>query len=249
MIRTVFVHLNILSATVILGFLRIVLSIVDPSGDLPHRMSRIWGKWILAVSGVRVRVRGVEHVRGDGPQIFFSNHASFFDVFGLLAHLPVQYRWLAKVELFQLPLFGKVMSYGGYIPIDRSNPRDAYASVVAAAERIRAGTSIVIFPEGTRSDDGRLQEFKSGGAILAIRAQVPVVPVAILGTHRVMPKGSLRILPGRVEIRIGKPIPTEGMRGKDRDSLLARSRGAMLELFGESGEAAQSSVSGESDIG
>ncbi len=233
MIRTVFVHLNLLLATFVMGYSRVVLSSVDPSGDLSHLMSRIWGRWILAGSGVRVRVRGRERILQRTPQIFFANHSSYFDVFCLLAHLPTQFRWLAKVELFRIPVFGKVMEYGGYIPIDRSNARKAHASMVAAAERIRAGTSVVIFPEGTRSPDGKLQPFKSGGAILAIRAQVPVVPVAILGTHEIMPKGSLRVRKGTVEICIGAPISTVGMNPKDRNRLLEQARGELLRLLGE----------------
>jgi 1-acyl-sn-glycerol-3-phosphate acyltransferase len=241
MFRTVFVLLNILLGTFVLGYFRVLLAKLDPSGDLPHLMSRVWGLWILASSGARVRVEGRENVLMDRPQIFFSNHASYFDVFCLLAHLPCQFRWLAKVELFRIPFFGKVLAYGGYLPIDRSNARAAHRSMVEAAKRIAAGSSIVIFPEGTRSPDGVLQEFKSGGAVLAIRAQVPVVPVAIVGTHRIMPKGTLRIRPGRVEVRIGQPIPTEGMGARDRDRLLARARDAMSRLL----QGPQAGASGE----
>jgi 1-acyl-sn-glycerol-3-phosphate acyltransferase len=233
MIRTVFVHLNVLLATFTLGYSRIVLSIIDRSGNLSHVASRLWGRWILLSSGVRVRVRGREHILKDRPQIFFSNHASYFDVFCLLGHLPAQFRWLAKAELFRIPFFGKTMAYGGYIPIDRSNPRAAHRSMMAAAERIRAGASIVVFPEGTRSPDGTLQPFKSGGAVLAIWAQVPVVPIAILGTHPVMRKGSLRVTRGKVEIRIGKPILTEGTVPRDRDVLLSRAREAITGLLEE----------------
>ncbi len=233
MFRTVVVNLNILLAFLTLAYPRVVLSILDRSGDLAHKVARLWGRWILASAGVRVRVQGKGNLLQGRPQVVFSNHCSYFDVFCLLAHLPIQFRWLAKEELFRIPLFGKAMEYGGYLPIDRSNPRRAHRSMVAAAQRIRAGTSIVIFPEGTRSPDGKLQEFKSGGAILAIRAQVPVVPVAVLGTHRVMPKGTLRVKPGPVEIRIGEPIPTEGLSQKDREALLRRARQSILKLMGE----------------
>lgn len=233
MFRTVVVNLNILLAFLTLAYPRVVLSILDRSGDLAHKVARLWGRWILASAGVRVRVQGKGNLLQGRPQVVFSNHCSYFDVFCLLAHLPIQFRWLAKEELFRIPLFGKAMEYGGYLPIDRSNPRRAHRSMVAAAQRIRAGTSIVIFPEGTRSPDGKLQEFKSGGAILAIRAQVPVVPVAVLGTHRVMPKGTLRVKPGPVEIRIGEPIPTEGLSQKDREVLLRKARQSILKLMGE----------------
>lgn len=233
MLRTVLVHLNVVLAFLALAYPRVVLSILDRSGDLAHKVARLWGRWILVAAGVRVKVRGSENLLQDRPQVIFCNHASYFDVFCLLAHLPVQFRWLAKEELFRIPLFGKAMEYGGYLPIDRSNPRRAHRSMVAAAERIRAGTSIVIFPEGTRSPDGRLQEFKSGGAILAVRAQVPVVPVAILGTHQIMRKGTLRVSPRPVEIRVGPAIPTEGLSQRDRDALLERARQAILRLMEE----------------
>lgn len=231
MFRTVLVNLNILLAFFTLAYPRVVLSILDRSGDLAHKVARLWGRWILASAGVRVRLQGKSNLLQGSPQVVFSNHCSYFDVFCLLAHLPIQFRWLAKEELFRIPLFGKAMEYGGYIPIDRSNPRRAHRSMVAAADRIRAGTSIVIFPEGTRSRDGKLQEFKSGGAILAIRAQVPVVPVAIIGTHEIMPKGTFRVKPGPVEIRIGEPIPTEGLSQKDREDLLRRARQSILRLM------------------
>ena len=233
--RSVVVHLNVLMAFFTLAYPRVVLSIFDRSGDLAHKVARLWGRWILASAGVRVRVRGREKLLQGRPQVVFSNHCSYFDVYCLLAHLPIQFRWLAKEELFRIPLFGKAMEYGGYLPIDRSNPRRAHRSVIAAAERIRAGTSIVIFPEGTRSPDGRLQEFKSGGAILAIRAQVPVVPIAILGTYEVMPKGSLRVRPRPVEIRVGEPISTEGLSQRDREDLLRRARQSILKLMEEDG--------------
>lgn len=237
MFRTIFVNLNILVAFLTLAYPRVVLSILDRSGDLAHKVARLWGRWILASAGVRVRVQGKENLLQGSPQVVFSNHSSYFDVFCLLAHLPIQFRWLAKEELFRIPLFGKAMEYGGYLPIDRSNPRRAHGSMVAAAQRIRAGTSIVIFPEGTRSRDGKLQEFKSGGAILAIRAQVPVVPVAVIGTHRIMPKGTLRVKPGPVEIRVGKPIPTEGLSQKQREDLLSKARQSILKLMEEDGVA------------
>lgn len=233
MLRTVLVHMNILLAFLTLAYPRVVLSILDRSGDLAHKVARLWGRWILAAAGVRVKVRGGHNLSQRSPQVIFSNHCSYFDVLCLLAYLPVQFRWLAKEELFRIPFFGKAMEYGGYLPIDRSNPRRAHKSMVAASERIRAGTSIVIFPEGTRSPDGKLQEFKSGGAILAIRAQVPVVPVAVLGTREIMPKGSLRVRRGEVEIRVGQAIPTEGLTQRDRGALLNRARAAILGLMEE----------------
>lgn len=232
MIRTVFVHLNIVFSFLFCAFPQLFLTLVDPSRDLAHGVARVWGRWILFCSGVRVKLRGRENILKASPQIFFSNHKSYFDVFCLLAHLPAQYRWLAKEELFRIPLFGGAMRIGGYIPIDRSKSRKAYRSMVAAAERIRTGTSLVVFPEGTRSPNGNLLPFKTGGAILAIRAQVPVVPVAILGTERILPKDTLRLGKGRdVEIRIGRPIPTEGLNTRDKAKFSEQVREAISKLL------------------
>lgn len=231
--RTLWVHLNVIVAFFVLAYPRVALAILDPSGNLAHKVARLWGRWILAAAGVRVKVKGKENLLKDRPQVVFSNHTSYFDVFCLLAHLPIQFRWLAKAELFKIPVFGKVMEYGGYLPVDRSNPRRAHRTMMEAAERIRKGASIVIFPEGTRSPDGKLQEFKTGGASLALMAQVPVVPVAILGTHEIMPKGSLRVRPRAVEIRIGDPIPIppEGMTRRERERLVVEARRRILSLL------------------
>lgn len=233
MLRTLWVHLNVIVAFFVLAYPRVALAILDPSGNLAHKVARLWGRWILAAAGVRVKVKGKENLLKDRPQVVFSNHTSYFDVFCLLAHLPIQFRWLAKAELFKIPVFGKVMEYGGYLPVDRSNPRRAHRTMMEAAERIRKGASIVIFPEGTRSPDGKLQEFKTGGVSLALMAQVPVVPVAILGTHEIMPKGSLRVRPRAVEIRIGDPIPipTEGMTRRERERLVVEARRRILSLL------------------
>jgi len=233
MLLTVWVHLNVLLAFFTLAYPRVVLSILDPSGNLAHKVARLWGRWILASAGIPVKVKGKEKLLRDRPQVIFSNHSSYFDVFCLLAYLPIQFRWLAKAELFRIPLFGKAMEYGGYLPIDRSNPRRAHESMIRAAQRIKDGTSIVIFPEGTRSQDGKLKEFKSGGAILAIKAQVPIVPVALVGTHDVMPKGSLRVKRRAIELRIGEPISTEGLTQRDRDLVLEKARERILRLLEE----------------
>jgi 1-acyl-sn-glycerol-3-phosphate acyltransferase len=232
MIRSVFVHFNIVFGYLFCMFPQLLFALSESSGNWSHGVGRLWGHWILFCSGVRVKVRGRENIVREGPQIFFCNHNSYFDVFTLLSHLPAQYRWLAREELFHLPLFGTSMHKAGYVPINRSNSREAYRSVVAAADRVKNGTSLAIFPEGTRSPDGRLQPFKTGGSILAIKAQVPVVPVAILGTDRILPKGTFRLGPGRrVEIRIGQAIPTEGLHTRDKMQLTEQVRDRIKELL------------------
>jgi 1-acyl-sn-glycerol-3-phosphate acyltransferase len=149
----------------------------------------------------------------------------------------VQFRWLAKEELFRIPLFGHAMRSIGYIPIDRADRRKALESLATAAEQVRRGTSIVIFPEGTRSLDGVLQNFKKGGILLAIRSQQPILPISISGSHKILPKkGTIMIRPGTIRMTIGKPIPTRQLTVKDRDLLMERLREAIrMHLLKEEG--------------
>ena len=186
--------------------------------ELPQRLGRI----IAWCSGVSVEVSGVEGIEHGKPYIFAANHQSQFDIFVLQGFLGFDFRWLAKKELFKVPVFGYAMRLAGYIPVDRSHGRQALKSLDEAAERIAAGVSVVIFPEGTRSMDGNLLPFKPGAMVLAIKAGVPVVPVAIVGTHQVLPKGKLLARSGRVIIRVGEPIATRGYVLKDKRVLAAR---------------------------
>jgi 1-acyl-sn-glycerol-3-phosphate acyltransferase len=181
-----------------------------------HSLVRFWGKVLCVISGVRVEIKGIENLVGGRPYIFAANHQSQFDIITLQGYLDFSFRWLAKKELFKVPIWGTAMKMAGYIPVDRSRGRQALKSLDQAAKRIADGTSVVIFPEGTRSADGNLQPFKAGAMVLAIKAGVDLVPVAISGTYAVLPKGRLLLHPGRVLIRIGKPISTEGFQPKQK---------------------------------
>jgi len=183
---------------------------------------RAWGRLATRLAGVKVEVSGREHVSADRPCIFAGNHQSQFDIFTLQGHFPFDFRWLAKQELFRIPLFGPAMIRAGHIPVDRAHGRRAVKSLAAAAERISGGTSVIIFPEGTRSPDGKLREFKSGAMALAIKAEVPIVPFALCGTHEIMPKGTLLARPGKVVIRLGQPVETAGMAAKEKAVLAKR---------------------------
>nr|WP_224747038.1 lysophospholipid acyltransferase family protein [Pelovirga terrestris] len=171
------------------------------------------------MAGLKLKVTGSENLTGDGPAIYVSNHQSNFDIPLLYAGLPIQFRWMAKQELFNIPLFGLAMKSSGYIPIDRSNRKEAMRSLTAAARRIRDGVSVIIFPEGTRSADGTLQPFKKGALLLAAKAGVPIVPMAIHGSHQVQPKGSLRINPTPLLLTIMPPITTTGLKMSHIDEL------------------------------
>jgi len=169
-----------------------------------------------------VTVEGLKHVDGRSPHIYMCNHMGSFDIFALLAYLPVQFRWLAKAELFKIPVLGVAMKTAGYISLDRSERKGAYRSMEVAAQKIREGTSVVIFPEGSRSPDGGLQPFMKGGFTLAIKARVPIVPITIDGTWQIMPRHSLMIRKGAIRIVIDRPIPTQGLALKDRETLMKR---------------------------
>ena len=220
MIRTLFAWVVGITATVILGIVAILLSLFDSSGNASHVAARLWGKIQLRTTGSRVTMQGLEHLDSRESYIVVSNHQSFFDIFSLLGHLPLQFRWIAKAELFRIPLLGWAMTRTGYIPIERDSPKKAYRSMLQAAEKVREGVSILIFPEGTRSPDGLLQPFKKGVFLIALKSQAPILPVAIRGTRNIMRKNDWRAYPGHVEIRIFPPIETAGF-STDREAELS----------------------------
>lgn len=194
-------------------------------------LPRTWGKIILLAAGVKVKVEGLENIAPGRPYIFAANHQSQFDIFAMQGCFNFDFRWLAKKELFQIPLFGRAMQLAGYISIDRSHGREALKSLKEAAVRIASGTSVILFPEGTRSLDGKLHPFKTGGMVLAIKSGVPLVPVAISGTFSVLPKGKLLAKPGRVTIRVGAPVETKGVGAGQKQELAERMHDAVARLL------------------
>jgi 1-acyl-sn-glycerol-3-phosphate acyltransferase len=190
-----------------------------------------WAASICKAGGVEVAVAGSEQLDPETPYIFAANHQSQFDILVLQGFLGVDFRWLAKKELFRVPIWGPAMRRAGYIPIDRSHGRQAIKSLNEAAQKIAAGTSVIIFPEGTRSRDGKLHDFKAGAMVLAIKSGVPIVPVAILGTYQILPKGKLMMTPGKVQIRVGLPIETINCNSKDKHKLARVSQEAVAELL------------------
>lgn len=183
--------------------------------------ARFWGLLGLALAGIRVSVSGAENIP-TGPIIVMSNHASNFDILTMLGHFPRTLSWIAKKELFDIPLFGWSMRCGGYIPLDRGDGRKALKSMDEAATQIREGASVIIFPEGTRTRDGHLLPFKRGGFLLAIKAGVPVVPVTINGSFAINPGGSLGLNLGKpIAIQIHAPVSVpEGLRRSEAEEWL-----------------------------
>ncbi len=231
MLHTIITIMWIIPATAFFGTLSIVLSLFSKTGNAPHLSARTWARTILAVARVRVRITGLSHIDPNRSYIYMANHQSNFDIPVLLGYLKVQFRWLAKAELFDIPIFGRGMQGCGYISIDRSDRRSALESIRQAAATIRNGVSVLIFPEGTRSPDGHIQPFKKGGFFLARKAGVPIVPVIIRGTWPIMPRSGLKISPGNVTVEVRQPIETADYKGKDKDKLIEDVRRVICEGF------------------
>jgi 1-acyl-sn-glycerol-3-phosphate acyltransferase len=210
----------IILATIVFGSVSLAVCFFYRTGTIQIRVARAWARTLLAVSGVHVKVEGLEHVVTSGSYVFISNHLSFMDTPVVLANIPVQFRFLAKRGLFQIPFLGQHLSRAGHIPVPREDPRASVKTMQLAAETIkRKKISLLIFPEGGRSHNGDLQPFKEGGVYIAIRAGVPVVPIVIAGTRELLPWGSGVVRPGRVRLRILKPLETKHLSLKDRGAL------------------------------
>ncbi len=222
MVRTIFVWSCIVASTLVLGVAALISYPFDRKGRIGHHCARLWGKIALLANGVRVRVEGLEKIEGKGPFIFMSNHQGSYDIFALLGYLPFHFKWLAKKELFSIPFFGWTMSAAGYISLDRQGTRETVEAMNQAAQKIREGMSVVIFPEGSRSPDGSIQPFKKGGFTLAMKSKVPIIPISIAGSREIMPKDRLTASPGEIRIKVGDPIETEPYSLKDRTCLMER---------------------------
>ncbi len=218
-IRGVIFVIFLVLSVLIMGPVAIFLGPFDRSGRLAHKVPRLWAKLLLKVAGVRLEVVGLEKLDPHGSYVFAANHASQFDIFALEAGLPFEIRWLAKKELFDIPIFGHGLRAVGNIPVDRENPREGLKSLAAAAEKVKEGLCVVIFPEGTRSPDGRLLPFKPGGMVLAIKSRRPLVPLSIVGSHEVLPKGKILPRPGKIRVIIGDPIDTRAYNLRDKERL------------------------------
>ncbi|NPU85298.1 MAG: 1-acyl-sn-glycerol-3-phosphate acyltransferase [Syntrophaceae bacterium] len=209
----------------------VAFSLMSPGENKVHRLARMWSRTLLAMSSVKVRVIGGDNVLEDKPQIFMANHQSDYDIFVVLGHIPSQFRWIAKKELFKIPVFGKAMRNAGYIEIDRRHHEKALRSIDEAAEKIREGKSVMSFPEGTRSRDMTLKPFKQGAFHLAIQSGVPIIPISLVGTGRILPKRSLQINPGNVIMVIDKPIETKEYTIETRHELIERVRNTILRNY------------------
>jgi len=231
-VRNALQLLGILLFTIFWGIVACFLALADRSGEGVVWVGRNWVRWILALVRVRVVAEGLENVDREHPQILMSNHQSVFDIAAIIQTLPVSFRFVAKRELARIPLFGWALAAGGHILVDRGDRSQAIWSLRRGAQKIRDGTNVIVFPEGTRSETGDLRAFKSGGFHLATEAGVPIVPVSVSGTRRITPKRSFHIHGGLVKVRYGKPIPTRvGEACAAHDVLKEQVRAAIVEGF------------------
>ena len=220
--------------TIVLGTLGILLCLIVPGGRALMPLGRLWSRLVLRSAGVTATATRDPALDPGVPCIYAANHQSQFDIPALVLTMPADFRMVAKRSLLYIPIFGWALWLAGFIFIDRSNRDQAIRTLKRAAKRLRRGTSIVVFAEGTRSPDGRLLPFKRGGFVLAIEAGVPVVPVTLRGGREILPKGSLRVRPGHIEVHFGAPVDTRPYDYESRDALISRVRQAIADrLAGE----------------
>ena len=216
--------------TFALGVPCLICSLFQAHGKANYWFIRTWACLLLWTCGVRTEVRGRENISPDGSFLIMSTHNSHFDIPVLMKEVPRQFRIVAKQSLFKIPVFGWIMSVAGYVKVDRGDRQQAFASLDKAAERVKAGMPLLLFPEGTRSADGSLGPFKKGGFVLAAKAMAPIIPVVIDGTHHVLPKWTWRICPGDVTVTFGKPIDTSAYSVETKEALMQQVRQAMSDM-------------------
>jgi 1-acyl-sn-glycerol-3-phosphate acyltransferase len=233
MLRTGWFLLNLFVSTFWYGSLAVVsglLRVPNRPGGVYDYCAREWSRSLLRAAGTDLEAVGTENLPKGHPVVYVSNHQSWFDIFALAGTLPGQMRFVAKKEMARIPLLGRAMRSAEHIFIDRQNRQAAFGAYEEAAKAIRAGLSAVVFAEGTRSRTGQIQTFKKGPFVLAIAAQVPVIPVYCAGTFTLLRKGSIRINPHPIALMFGKQIPTEGMVYDDREKLMKITRAAIEQL-------------------
>lgn len=223
----------IVLATAIFGTLSLLASAFDSSGRTQHSIARVWARILLAASGARTRVEGLDKLPPGASCVLVANHLSYIDIPAVLALIPLQIRFFAKKGLFRIPLLGGHLRRAGHLPVVRENPRASLKSLSEGARLMRErGVSVLLFPEGGRSPEA-MREFKEGAAYLAIKAGVPAVPIGIIGTREVLPMASFHVRPHAVTIRIGDPISTAGLKLDARGELSETLRRKVAELIGD----------------
>ena len=222
----------LVAITSLMGLLSLLSSLADSRGRLQHLVARAWGRMLMAVFLVEVRLIGAGSLSLERPQVIASNHFSLLDTPLMFGFMPLPFRILARDGLWKIPFIGWHLSRAGHLPVNRVNPRRAARNIEYAARKVRGGRSILVFPEGGRRRGKSMRRFKTGAAHIAIKSGVPLVPVAISGTGEILPPGSWHLRPGVVEVRVGEPIRTAGGSWSAREltERLSRDVEALAEL-------------------
>jgi len=218
-------------ATIILGIPVMLAGLLSRTGNLAFSISKIWAYTMLAVSFVRTEIKNKEKIQQGTSYIIISNHQSLYDIIALVTALGIQYRWFIKKEILKIPIFGYALYASRNIFIDRVNTASAIESINKGIDRLPKGVSVMVFAEGTRSPDGQIHEFKKGGFVTAVRRKIPILPVTVNGSRRVLSKGSLVVKPGKIQVVIGDPIDTSGYTADTVQELIDKTRQAVMANF------------------
>jgi 1-acyl-sn-glycerol-3-phosphate acyltransferase len=228
-LRALFLILSAAVYTAILGPPALVSCFLDRSRRWPSFFQGLWVDWLLRTNGIHIRLEGMENLKKDQSYILVSNHASILDIPALISAAPFPVRFLAKKSLLWFPIFGWVLYFSGHILIDLQSAQSTLRSLKKAPSLLKKGISIIVFPEGTRSPDGEVQEFKRGAFLLARHSKVPVVPISIIGTYEMLPRQGWCFWPGTMHIRMGEPNPTRDLSHQESRGLMRRVRETIIE--------------------
>jgi 1-acyl-sn-glycerol-3-phosphate acyltransferase len=228
-LRALFLIFSAAVYTVIIGLPALASCFLDRSWRWLSSFQSLWVEWLLRTNGIRLRVEGMENLKKDQSYILVSNHASILDIPALISAAPFPVRFLAKKSLRWFPIFGWVLHFSGHILIDRQSAQSALRSLKKAPSLLKKGISIIVFPEGTRSPDGEVKEFKRGAFLLARHSKFPVVPVSTIGTYDMLPRHGWCFSPGTIHIRMGEPIPTRDLSHWELRDLMGRVREKIIE--------------------
>jgi 1-acyl-sn-glycerol-3-phosphate acyltransferase len=231
MLRTLWAAFIGVAATIPFALMTLAVAVFRSNAPAIEGIIRTWARLVVWGAGIDLRAEGTERIDRQQRYILVANHYSYFDIPCIFAAIPQPIRFMAKVSLFKIPIFGWALGRSGFIPIDRKNRRTAVKSFELAVQRIRKGNTVVVFPEEGRSRERTMRPFQRGGFLLALRSGLPILPVAIVGTYDVFSAGAKRVTPGPVTIKVGTPIPTEGLTVRDKDRLLQQSRDQITKML------------------
>lgn len=233
MLRTIITIITVIVTTFLVSAITIIFGVFGPYSKIIYYSAKAWTNSVLFSAGVKLNIEGLEKIDKSKSYIFIGNHQSHFDVLSVFSAIPLTVRFMAKKELFQIPIFGWALYMSGTIRIDRSNRSRAISSMNNALDRIRSGVSVVVFPEGTRSEDGKIRSFKKGGFVLAIKGGIPIIPISISGSRFILRKHSNRVYPGKIKIVIGDPINTEDYGYQQREKLSDHVHNIIIKSYDE----------------